>query len=77
MRTQRAVPECIAAFDKAIAPRTTPTFDQHALCKTAAKDKAGALADLKAAVSGRGFAPAWLGLSLHEEAVRRAAAEWL
>jgi tetratricopeptide (TPR) repeat protein len=81
MRTQRAVPECIAAFDKAIALKDNADFrTNRALCKTAAKDKAGALADLKAAVSkDAGFAPAhyWLGLSLHEDGkFAEAAAEY-
>lgn len=71
LRTQRAVPECIAAFDKAIALKDNADFrTNRALCKTAAKDKAGALADLKEAVTKEpGFAPAhyWYGLALHED----------
>lgn len=71
LKTLRAVPECIAAFDKAIALKDNADFrTNRALCKTAAKDKAGALADLKEATSkDASFAPAhyWLGLLLHED----------
>jgi tetratricopeptide (TPR) repeat protein len=70
-RTARAVPECIAAFDKAIALKDNADFRANrALCKYAAQDKAGAIADLKAATQADPtFAPAhyWLGSWLHED----------
>ncbi|CAN5925485.1 hypothetical protein BH11MYX4_BH11MYX4_23300 [soil metagenome] len=71
-RTARAVPECIAAFDKAITLKDNPDFrTNRGLCKLAAKDKAGALADLQAAAAAKDppFAPAhyWLGSMLHDD----------
>jgi len=70
-RTARAVPECIAAFDKAIALKDNADFrTNRALCKYAAKDKAGAMADLKVATQAEPtFAPAhyWLGSWLHND----------
>lgn len=71
LRTLRAVPECIAAFDKAIAVKDNADFrTNRALCKHAAKDKAGAVADLTQATTKEpDFAPAhyWLGWALHED----------
>lgn len=71
MRTLRAVPECIAAFDKAIGIKDNADFrTNRALCKHAAKDKAGALADLTTATTKEPeFAPAhyWLGWTQHED----------
>jgi tetratricopeptide (TPR) repeat protein len=71
LRTLRAVPECISAFDKAIAVKDNADFrTNRALCKHAGKDKAGALADLKEATTKEpDFAPAhyWLGWTLHED----------
>lgn len=71
LRTLRAVPECIAAFDKAIAVKDNADFrTNRALCKHAGKDKPGALADLKEATTKEpDFAPAhyWLGWTLHED----------
>jgi Tfp pilus assembly protein PilF len=47
----RAVPDCIAAFDKAIAAADGAQFrTERALCKIANKDDAGATSDLEAAV---------------------------
>jgi tetratricopeptide (TPR) repeat protein len=70
-RTARAVPECIATFDRAIALNDNADFrTNRALCKYVAKDKAGALADLKIATQKEStYAPAhyWLGLWLHED----------
>lgn len=70
-RTARAVPECIAAFDRAIALKDNADFrTNRALCKYAAKDKTGAVADLKAATTAEpAFAPAhyWLGSWLHDD----------
>lgn len=71
LRTARAVPECIAAFDKAITLKDNADFrTNRALCKYAAKDKAGAVADLTAATQKEpAFAPAhyWLGSWMHED----------
>lgn len=71
LRTARAVPECIAAFDKAIAIKDNADFrTNRALCKYAAKDKPGAVADLTAATKSEpAFAPAhyWLGSWMHED----------
>jgi tetratricopeptide (TPR) repeat protein len=71
LKTLRAVPECIAAFDKAISVKDNADFrTNRAQCKYVAKDKAGAMADLQAAISKEpGFAPAhyWLGSWLHED----------
>jgi tetratricopeptide (TPR) repeat protein len=80
-RTLRAVPECIAAFDKAIALKDNADFrTNRALCKIAAKDRPGAIADLKEATQkDASFAPAhyWLGLNLHEDGkFAEAAAEY-
>ncbi len=71
-RTAKAVPECIAAFDKAIVLKDNPDFrTNRALCKLANKDRAGAIADFQAAAAVKDppFAPAhyWLGLMLHED----------
>jgi len=70
-KTLRAVPECIAAFDKAIAAKDNADFrTNRAQCKYVAKDKPGAMADLQAAIAKEpGFAPAhyWLGSWLHED----------
>lgn len=71
LRTARAVPECIAAFDRAIAIKDNADFrTNRALCKYAAKDKAGAMTDLQTATQKEPtFAPAhyWLGSWLHED----------
>jgi tetratricopeptide (TPR) repeat protein len=71
LRTARAVPECIAAFDKAISLKDNADFrTNRALCKYAAKDKPGAVADLQAATTKEpAFAPAhyWLGSWMHED----------
>lgn len=69
MRLARAVPECIAAFDKAISIKDTADFrTNRGLCKLANKDEAGATADFQAATQKEpGFALAhyWYGLQLH------------
>jgi tetratricopeptide (TPR) repeat protein len=71
LRTARAVPECIAAFDKAITVKDNADFrTNRALCKYAAKDRPGAIADLTAATQKEpAFAPAhyWLGSWMHED----------
>lgn len=71
LRTARAVPECISAFDKAITLKDNADFrTNRALCKYAAKDRAGAVADLTAATQKEpAFAPAhyWLGSWMHED----------
>ena len=71
LKTMRAVPECIAAFDKAISLKDNADFrTNRAQCKYVAKDKPGAMADLQAAIAkDPGFAPAhyWLGSWLHED----------
>lgn len=71
LRTLRAVPECIQAFDKAIGIKDNADFrTNRALCRHAAKDKAGAVADLTQATTKEpDFAPAhyWLGWALHED----------
>jgi len=71
LRTARAVPECIAAFDKAISLKDNADFrTNRALCKFAGKDKAGAVADLQAATQKEpGFAPAhyWLASWNHDD----------
>jgi len=71
LRTARAVPECIAAFDKAISLKDNADFrTNRAMCKLAAKDKPGAVADLTAAVQkDPAFAPAhyWLGSMHHDD----------
>ncbi len=47
----RAVPDCIATFDKAIAAKDGAQFrTERALCKLSGKDEAGATTDLEAAV---------------------------
>ncbi|WP_169928252.1 tetratricopeptide repeat protein [Labilithrix luteola] len=81
LRTARAVPECIAAFDRAIAIKDNADFrTNRALCKYAAKDKAGAMADLQTATQKEPtFAPAhyWLGSWMHEDGkFAEAAAEY-
>jgi tetratricopeptide (TPR) repeat protein len=80
-KTLRALPECIAAFDKAIVAKDNADFrTNRAQCKYVAKDKAGAMADLQAAIAKEpGFAPAhyWLGSWLHEDGkFAEAAAEY-
>lgn len=71
LRTARDVPDCIAAFDKAISLKDNADFrTNRAMCKLGAKDKAGAVADLQAATTKEpSFAPAhyWLGSILHDE----------
>ena len=71
LRTARAVPECIAAFDKAISLKDNADFrTNRAMCKLAAKDKPGAVADFTAATQkDPGFAPAhyWLGSMHHDD----------
>src|SRR4029078_8750184 len=71
LRTVRAVPECIATFDKAIAIKDNADFrTNRAMCKLAAKDKPGALSDLQAATTkDPAFAPAhyWLVSILHDD----------
>ena len=61
----RAVPECISTFDKSIAQKdAAASRTERALCKMAAKDDAGAIADLEAATKKEpSFALAhyWLG----------------
>ena len=70
-RTARAVPECIAVFDKAITLKDNADFrTNRALCKLAANDKAGAVTDLQTATTKEpAFAPAhyWLGSTLHDD----------
>lgn len=70
MRLARAVPECIAAFDKAISIKDTGDFrTNRGLCKLANKDQPGAIADFKAATEKEpSFALAhyWYGLQLHD-----------
>jgi Flp pilus assembly protein TadD len=64
----RAVPDCIATFDKAIALKDgAPSRTERALCKIAAKDDAGAIADLQAATKAEpnyALAHYWLGTRL-------------
>jgi Tfp pilus assembly protein PilF len=71
LRTLRAVPECIAAFDQAIAVKDNADFrTNRALCKLAAKDSAGARADLETAVKNEpefSVAHYWLAWTLHED----------
>ncbi len=71
LRLMRAVPECIAAFDKAIQLKDNADFrTNRALCKLAGKDRAGALTDLQAAAKNEpSFALShyWLALLLHED----------
>lgn len=71
LRSLRAVPECIQAMDKAIAAKDNAEFRViRGQCKMANKDKAGALADAKAAVAAQpDYAPAhyWLGSWLGED----------
>jgi Tfp pilus assembly protein PilF len=61
----RAVPDCIATFDKAIAAKDNAQFrTDRALCRLANKDDPGATADLEAAVQADGkyaLAHFWLG----------------
>lgn len=71
-RDARAVPDCIAAFDKAIAIKDNPDFRTiRALCKLGGKDRPGALADLQNAAAAKDppYAPAhyWLASMLHED----------
>ncbi len=60
----RAIPDCISAFDKAIAVKDGAQFrTDRALCKLAGKDEPGATADLEAAVQSDpkyGLAHYWL-----------------
>ena len=71
LRTARDVPDCIAAFDKAISLKDNADFrTNRAMCKLGAKDKPGALVDLQAATTKEPtFAPAhyWLGSILHDD----------
>ena len=71
LRTARDVPDCIAAFDKAISLKDNADFrTNRAMCKLGAKDKAGAVSDLQAATAKDAtFAPAhyWLGSILHDD----------
>jgi tetratricopeptide (TPR) repeat protein len=71
LKVNRAVPECIAAFDKAISLKDNADFrTNRAQCKLAANDKPGALADLQAATQkDASFAPAhfWLASVLHDD----------
>ncbi len=64
----RAVPDCIATFDKAITVKDSAAArTERAMCKIAAKDDAGAVADLQAATKAEpNFALAhyWLGTRL-------------
>lgn len=61
----RAVPECIAAFDKAISAKDEAQYrTERALCKLAAKDEPGATKDLETAVANDpkyALAHYWLG----------------
>ncbi len=70
-RTERAAPECVAAFDKAIAIKDNADFrTNRALCKLASKDRAGATSDLKEATTKESTFPVahyWYGLMLHED----------
>ena len=68
----RAVPDCISAFDKAIAAKDGAQFrTERALCKIANKDDAGATSDLEAAVQ----ADAKYGLAHYWLATRRMGAK--
>ena len=71
LRTLRAVPECLSAFDRAIALKDNADFrTNRALCKLAAKDKAGAVSDLEAAVKNEPDFPVahyWLAWAHHED----------
>ncbi|MDB4933138.1 MAG: Domain containing protein [Labilithrix sp.] len=70
-KTLRDVPDCIAVFDKAISIKDNADFrTNRGQCKYAAKDKAGAMADLQAAIAKDAtFAPAhyWYGSWMHED----------
>ncbi len=70
----RAVPDCIAAFDKAIAAKDAAQFrTERALCKLANKDDPGATSDLEAALKddpNYGLAHYWLATR------RMAAKKW-
>jgi Tfp pilus assembly protein PilF len=70
-RTQRAVPECIATMDRAIALKDNADFRTvRATCKFAAKDKPGAMADVEAAIAQDAKYPVahyWHGVWLHED----------
>ncbi len=61
----RAVPQCIATFDKAIKVKdSAPSRTERGLCKMASKDEAGAAADLQAAIKADpsyALAHYWLG----------------
>lgn len=71
LRTARAVPECIAVFDKAITLKDNADFrTNRALCKFAAKDKNGAVADLTTATQKEptfALAHYWLGSWMHDD----------
>ncbi len=60
----RAVPDCIAALDKAIAAKEAAQFrTERALCKIANKDEPGAITDLETATKNEpsyGLAHYWL-----------------
>ncbi len=61
----RAVDECVATFDKAVALKDAAELrTERGLCKLASKDKAGATADFQAAVTkepGYALGHYWLG----------------
>ncbi|MDB4997312.1 MAG: Domain containing protein [Myxococcaceae bacterium] len=69
-RTARDVPDCIAAFDKAITLKDNADFrTNRGMCKMG-KDKAGAATDFQAAIAKEpNFAPAhyWLGSIFHDD----------
>jgi Tfp pilus assembly protein PilF len=62
----RGVADCITTFDKAIAAKDSAQFrTERALCKMAAKDEAGSIQDLEAAVTSDPKYPLahyWLGM---------------
>jgi tetratricopeptide (TPR) repeat protein len=70
LRTARDVPDCIAAFDRAISLKDNADFrTNRAMCKMG-QDKPGAIVDLQAAIAkDPSFAPAhyWLGSLLHDD----------
>ena len=69
-RTARDVPDCIAAFDKAITLKDNADFrTNRGMCKMG-QDKPGAVVDFQAAVAkDPSFAPAhyWLGSLFHDD----------
>ncbi len=70
-QTVRSAPDCIMAFDLAIAAKDNADFrTNRALCKIANKDVPGALLDLREATTKEpSFAPAhyWFANTLHDE----------